>query len=133
MSHRNPIINNFRKHPRVHAPTPFVCSLSRLEARRWFRRSSGGFGVVYDVSLRGVKVITEAPIQPGDQVSLSLRLPKQIMTTYIPVATVQWTRDQTFGLAFKALSRAAQGRLRKYMTIALKSSTELDWFSLQSL
>lgn len=133
MPHREPILNNFRKHPRVHVPTPFVCSLSRLEARRWFKKPTGDVGVVYDVSLRGVKVITEAPIQPGDQVSLSLRLPKQIMATYIPVATVQWTKDQTFGLAFKALSRAAQGRLRKYMTIASKYSTEFDWFSLQSL
>ena len=75
-------------------------------------------GVVYDLSVRGARVSTEAEMRPGDQVMLSLRLPKQIKPAEIAVATVQWKKDQFFGLAFKELCPAAQSRLKKYVAIA---------------
>jgi len=74
-------------------------------------------GVVYDLSIRGARVSTEAEIKPGDEVTLSLRLPKQIKPADIAVATVQWAKDQFFGLAFTELSPAAQNRLKKYVAI----------------
>jgi c-di-GMP-binding flagellar brake protein YcgR len=74
-------------------------------------------GVVYDLSIRGARVSTEAEIRPGDVVTLSLRLPKQIKSADIAVATVQWTKNQFFGLAFMELSPAAQNRLKKYVAI----------------
>lgn len=110
-------LNRFRKHPRIRIPTPFSCSLCRLGETGWFRKSTEAIGVVYDLSLRGARVTTEAPIQPGDEVALSLRLPNQINPAYIDVATVRWTKEQTYGLAFKRLSFVAQTRLRKYMAV----------------
>jgi len=74
--------------------------------------------VVYDVSLRGMRVSTEAPIKPGDQVSLTLRLPKQAAPAEIAVATVRWTKDQIYGLAFRKLSQSSLSRLNKYMAIS---------------
>jgi hypothetical protein len=74
-------------------------------------------GVVYDLSIRGARVSTEAEIRPGDEVRLSLRLPKQIKSADIAVATVQWRKGQFFGLAFMELSSAARNRLEKYVTI----------------
>jgi hypothetical protein len=74
-------------------------------------------GVVYDLSIRGARVSTEAEIRPGDEVTLSLRLPKQIKPADIAVATVKWAKDQFFGLAFTKLSPAAQNRLKKYVAI----------------
>ncbi|MBI3356202.1 MAG: PilZ domain-containing protein [Nitrospirae bacterium] len=97
---------------------PFTCSLARLEPNGWFRKPSEEVGVVYDLSLRGVRVSTEAPIKPGDQVSLTLRLPKQIAPAEITVATVRWTKDQIYGLAFRKLSQTSLNRLNKYMSIA---------------
>ena len=47
-------------------------------------------GLVYDLSVRGARVCTEAPFKPGDEVTLSLRLPKQIRSADIAVATVRW-------------------------------------------
>lgn len=73
--------------------------------------------MVYDLSLRGVRVSTEAPIKPGDQVSLTLRLPKQAAPAEIAVATVRWTKDQIYGLAFRKLSQSSLSRLNKYMAI----------------
>ena len=52
---------------------------------------------------------------------MSLRLPKQIKPAEIAVATVQWTKDQFFGLAFTKLSPAAQSRLEKYVSVVSTS------------
>jgi hypothetical protein len=73
--------------------------------------------VVYDLSIRGARVSTQAEIKPGDEITLSLRLPKQIKPADITVATVKWAKDQFFGLAFTKLSPAAQNRLKKYVAV----------------
>jgi len=116
---RRSALNKFRRYPRVRIPTPFTCSVARL-GTGWFRKPSEAIGVVYDLSLRGVRVSTEAPIKPGDRVSLRLRLPKQSAPADIAVATVRWTKDQIYGLAFKSLSEAARSRVSKYVALATK-------------
>ena len=117
--HRGTALNKFRRHPRVRVLTPFSCSLVPLDSKRngWFQKPSEGVGVVYDLSLRGVRVSTEAVMQPGDLVSLTLRLPKQISPAKISIATVRWAKDQSYGLAFRRLSQASLSRLNKYMAI----------------
>ena len=114
------MLNKFRRHPRVRIPTPIACELAWRDEQRWFGKSFHGPGVVYDLSLRGMRVSTEAPIKPGDHVSLLVRLPRQAATAEIAVATVRWAKDQTYGLAFQRLSPTSQGRLRKYMTVLSK-------------
>ncbi|MDP1768395.1 MAG: PilZ domain-containing protein [Nitrospirota bacterium] len=109
--------NKFRRHSRVRISAPFACALSRRQARHWLRRPPIDLGVVYDLSICGARVSTEAEIKPGDEITLSLRLPKQIKPAEIAVATVQWTKDQFFGLAFTELSPAAQSRLEKYVAV----------------
>ena len=116
-SRRSSVLNRFRQHPRVRISAPFVCALSHCQTRRWLRRPGIDLGVVYDLSIRGARVSTEAEIRPGDEVTLSLRLPKQIKPAEIAVATVQWAKDQFFGLAFTELSPTAQNRLNKYVAI----------------
>lgn len=79
--------------------------------------------MVYDLSLRGMRVSTEATIKPGDQVSIKLRLPKQASPAEITVAKVCWTKDQVYGLAFKKLSQTSLSRLNKYMAITAMGKT----------
>jgi cell shape-determining protein MreC len=81
------------------------------------RKTGVDLGVVYDLSISGARVSTEAEIRPGDEVTLTLRLPKQIHPADISVATVRWAKDQFCGLAFKKLSPVAQIRLKKYVSI----------------
>ena len=116
-SRRSSGLNRFRQHPRVRISAPFVCALSHCQSRRWLRKPGIDLGVVYDLSIRGARVSTEAEIRPGDEVTLSLRLPKQIKPADIAVATVRWAKDQFFGLAFMELSPAAHNRLKKYVAI----------------
>jgi len=115
--YRSSALNKFRQHPRVRISAPFACTLSRCHSRRWLRRPSIDLGVVYDLSIRGARVSTEAEIRPGDEVTLILRLPKQIKPANIAIATVQWTKDQFFGLVFTELSAVAQNRVEKYVAI----------------
>jgi len=75
-------------------------------------------GVVYDISIRGARVSTQAEIRPGDEVTLSLRLPKQIKSADIAVAKVKWAKDQFFRLALTKPSPAAHTRLKKYVAVA---------------
>lgn len=116
---RRAALNKFRRYPRVRIPTPFSCALSSVDSKnsRWFKKSSEGVGVVYDLSLRGMRVSTEAALKPGDLVALTLRLPQQISTATIKVAAVCWTKDQVYGLAFRKLSQSALNRLTKYMAV----------------
>ena len=117
--HHGAILNKFRHHPRVRISTPFSCTLTRLESNTsgWLRVPDEDVGVVYDLSLRGVRVSTEAEIKPGDVVALSLRLPKQIVPARITAATVRWTRDKIYGLAFRKISPASLIWLNKYMVL----------------
>ena len=116
-SNRSIFLNRFRQHPRVRISAPFVCALSHRQSRRWLQKPGIDLGVVYDISIRGARVSTQAEIRPGDEVTLSLRLPKQIKSADIAVATVKWAKDQFFGLAFTELSPAAQTRLEKYVAV----------------
>lgn len=120
--HHGSILNKFRRHPRVRISTPFSCTLTRLASNigGWLRVPDEGVGVVYDLSLRGVRVSTEAEMKPGDVVGLTLRLPKQLAPARITAATVRWTKDQVYGLAFRKISPASLSRLNKYMALTTR-------------
>ena len=107
--------NKARQYPRVRIPTPYGCSLSSLGTRWWFRKPVSDVGLVYDLSQHGVCVSTEAPIKPGEQVSLMLRLSKGAPPAEVTVATVCWTNHHFHGLAFRRISESSFRQLTEYM------------------
>ena len=107
-----------RRYSRVRIPIPFSCSLSSLTPRWWFQKPIHDVGLVYDLSLHGVCVSTDAVIKPGAQVSLKLRLTKGTPPTEVAVATVCWTDYQFHGLAFRALSQSSLRQLVEYMNVS---------------
>jgi hypothetical protein len=106
-----------RQHQRWRTLAPFVCTFSRLGLTRWISDARSGIGVVLDVSFRGARVMSAITMNPGDHLTVSLRLPNQIATMNAD-ATVKWEKDQTFGLEFLPLSRTAEMRLRKYLALS---------------
>jgi len=114
---------DLRQHPRLRIPAPFVCSLSRLGLAKWLGRGGDGIGVVFDVSMKGAKVMSEAGIQRGDRLSVSLALPNQASPMTVEEATVRWGKDQIYGLEFVDLSPVAEMRLKKFITIATKPAS----------
>ncbi len=73
-------------------------------------------GLVHDLSTGGVCLSTDAPIEPGDQVSLTLRLSKSAPPAEVTVAIVCWRNQQFHGLAFRMVSESASRQLAAYMT-----------------
>jgi len=108
-------IPQLRKHARIRVLAPFPCSFARVGLHKWLAIERGGVGVVYDVSRKGARMMTEALITPGDQIAIRLRLPQQVSSMFVELATVRWGRDQTYGVEFEDLSPVADMRLRKLL------------------
>jgi len=107
-----------RRNSRVRIPIPFSCSLSSLTPRWWFQKPVHDVGLVYDLSLHGVCVSTDAAFKPGDQISLKLRLTKGTPPAEVEVATVCWTNYPFHGLAFSVLSQSSLRQLAKYLHVS---------------
>lgn len=107
--------NKARRYHRVRPPVPFSCSLSSVETRWWFQKPVIDVGMVYDLSLYGVCMSTDAAIKPGDKISLTLRLTKGTAPVEVAVATVCWANHQFYGLAFRTLSQSSLRQLAEYM------------------
>jgi hypothetical protein len=113
----NEVFLDVREHTRMRMPVPFSCALAEKARPRWFAKKREGIGVVYDVSLKGARVSSEAPIEPGDQITVLLRLPKQGVPLAVERATVRWTKDNTFGLEFMNLTSTAAARLQWFLAL----------------
>lgn len=115
-----------RRVVRLRVPAPFPCSFSRVGLKKWLVTDRQGLGVVYDVSEKGARVMTEAAISPGDQLALDLRLPHQSSSMFVELATVRWGNDRTFGVEFEDLSPVAGMRLKKYLIRLSKPAAALN-------
>lgn len=108
---------NFREHARLRIQIPFACTIARKGVSRWFAKDHLGLGVVYDVSMKGARVSSEAAIKPGDQVMVTLQLPQQLQPLSVERATVRWAKDQTFGLEFMHLTFTGALQLKRFMAL----------------
>lgn len=104
-----------RQYPRVRILTPFTCSLSSISTGWWFRKSVHDVGLVHDLSTGGLCLSTDAPIEPGDKVSLTLRLTKSAPPVEVAMAIVCWRYQQFHGLAFARVSESVSRQLAEYM------------------
>ncbi|TSA02620.1 MAG: hypothetical protein D4R81_04585 [Nitrospiraceae bacterium] len=106
---------DLRQHSRLRIPIPFSCSFSPINVPPWWEGSSNGLGVVFDISLNGLKFMGETLPPPGEQLTLMVRLPHQQSPLQVDVATVRWRVSQTIGLEFTTLSESAAKRLREFL------------------
>ena len=113
-----------RKHPRVRVSAPFPCSLARVGLLRKGAVEQG-LGIIYDVSAKGARVMTEAVITPGDRIAMRLRLPNQAASTFIETATVRWGKEHTYGVEFEGLSPTDNKHLQTFMNHQSRSGQPL--------
>lgn len=106
---------HLRRYPRVRISAPFPCSFALVGLNRQLAVEQGDVGVVYDVSTKGARMMTEAVISPGDRIAISLRLPNHPSATVIELATVRWGKAQIYGVEFEGLSSVAGMCLQKFM------------------
>jgi hypothetical protein len=83
--------------------------------KKWLSVERYGLGVIFDLSPRGARVMTEVAINPGDHIAISLRLPNQTSAMLVEEATVRWGNNQTYGVEFNRFSTVADMRLRKFL------------------
>ncbi|HWV47286.1 MAG TPA: PilZ domain-containing protein [Nitrospira sp.] len=118
------ITPQLRKHPRVRVSAPFPCSLARVGLLRKGAVEQG-LGIIYDVSAKGARVMTEAVITPGDRIAMRLRLPDQAALMVIETATVRWGKEQTYGVEFEELSPNDNKHLQAFMNHQSRSGQSL--------
>ena len=82
----NEVFLDVREHARMRMPVPFSCALAEKARPRWFAKKREGIGVVYDVSLKGARVSSEAPVNPGDQVTVLDRKSTRLNSSHIPLS-----------------------------------------------
>lgn len=104
-----------RRYPRHRVSAPFPCAFSLLGLKRWAAVDRNGLGVVLDVSLGGVKVMSAAAMKPGDHLAVSFRIPDQVPVLQLD-ATVKWANEQLFGLEFLSVPLSAEARLKKFLS-----------------
>jgi hypothetical protein len=117
-------VPQLRKHPRVRVSAPFPCSLARVGLMR-NGAVEQGLGIIYDVSAKGARVMTEAVITPGDRIAMRLRLPDQAASMFIETATVRWGKEQTYGVEFEGLSPNDNKHLQSFMNHQSRSGQSL--------
>jgi hypothetical protein len=88
---------------------------------RWKAQDKSGCGVVFDLSIKGARVMSPVAMTPGDELAVSLRLPHQPAPMNVD-ATVRWHQEHVFGLEFSTITHAAEVRLRKFLTQAVPIS-----------
>src|SRR5437867_409988 len=102
-----------RKYPRVHVPSPFPLSFTRVEVPASFSGDTEGNGVVSNLSMKGCKVDSETTVEPGDHISLSLTLPGDESPLVIELATLRWVQEGSFGLECISMWPAGETRRRQ--------------------
>ena len=111
----NPTFVQPRRHPRIRVLAPFPCSLALLGLKRWLTFDEKGLGIVYDMSAKGARMMTQALISPGDRIAINLRPPNQATSIFIELATVRWGREQIYGIEFQDVSSSADSGLQIVM------------------
>ena len=80
-----------------------------------------------DPSLHGVRVGPEASIKPGDQISLTLRLPNDTVSAAIALAVVRLTKGLVDGLALTRLAQPSRKWLTGCNKAAGLAKEEIIW------
>ncbi len=119
-----PSTPQLRKYPRVRVSAPFPCSFARVGLLRKGAVEQG-LGIIYDVSAKGARVMTEAVITPGDRIAMRLRLPNQAASMTIETATVRWGKEQTYGVEFERVSPNDHKHLQAFMNHQSRSDQAL--------
>ena len=108
---------NFREHASSVFRSRFPARFPEKASHAGSARTALVLGVVYDVSMKGARVSSEASIKPGDQVMVTLQLPKQLAPVAVERATVRWAKEQTFGLEFMHLTFTGALQLKRFISL----------------
>ena len=73
-----------------------------------------GQGTVWNLSLSGLRLSGDLPMQPGESFSLTVTLPNE-QRIKISEAVVRWSRGEEFAAETRLIEPHTQARLEHYM------------------
>jgi hypothetical protein len=75
-----------------------------------------GTGIVYNLGMRGCKMVTDQPLTIGAMLALSLNAPtQQGPSITVRMATVRWMLHYEFGIEFLGMEELQRERLAQYL------------------
>ena len=80
-----------------------------------------GTGVMLDLSMGGCRIESPVTVELGVSLKLSIYVPDLDWPLMIEAASVQWVRDQIFGLAFIRIRDTERQRLEQVVSALMES------------
>jgi PilZ domain len=74
-----------------------------------------GLGIVYNLGMGGCKLVTDRPLIVGSMLTLYLAVPNQTFAITVRMATVRWTIQYEFGIAFLGMEELERERLAQFL------------------
>jgi len=87
----------------------------QVEFPATFAGDHAGIGIVYNLGMGGCKVVSDLAVTDGALLTVHLQIPEQTMAITIRAATVQWTLEHEFGVAFLELQELERARLEQFL------------------
>lgn len=81
-----------------------------------------GTGIILDLSAGGCRVESPLSLTPGVALELRIHVPDLAWPVMVEAATVQWVRDQSFGLAFLRMKDPERQRLDQLISTLMSAS-----------
>lgn len=83
-----------------------------------------GQGIVWNLSLNGLRLSGDLPMRPGETLSLTVTLPNE-QRIKVPEAVVRWSRGQEFAVENVKVEQHTQARLQHYVKRLAKGTSFL--------
>lgn len=104
-----------RKHPRLVTSSGALLSFKRRIEPVQSEEHAEGEGTLIELSRGGCRLISDIPLQIGEQYHLILQVSKKSRPIVVEVAVVRWAQDSTYGLNFSSVQSSHDSSLRELL------------------
>ena len=87
----------------------------QVEFPATFAGDHAGIGMVYNLGMGGCKVVSDLAVKSGALLSVHLKIPEQTTAITIRAASVRWTMELEFGVAFLEMQGLERVRLEQFL------------------
>jgi hypothetical protein len=84
-----------------------------------------GQGIVWNLSLNGLRMSGDLPLRIGQTIPLTVTLPNQ-HSIFVAAAIVRWMRGQEYGLETLVMEKRTQSRLEQYVKHLVQAETHAE-------
>ena len=105
-------IIDLRKHQRILTPSSALFSFTQLIIPVQLLADAEGEGALLDLSLGGCRLLSDTPLNLGQEYRLILQISVERPPIPVEAAVVRWTDNNTYGLKFTSIDTRDESQLR---------------------